>query len=237
MDQTTQPTAPGSNAQSDASVSDRTQEKAETAKEQLHQSQQSANEAAEQVKRHGQQAAEELKAGAAELASEAKQASAEAAHEAKRRASQLADREKDRLAGGIESVHRSIADAADRLRQEDKPELAAYVEIAAEKTEKASSYLRQRDLSRITADVENLARRSPEIVMGGMVIAGLAVARFLKASGERRRRDSGGNNYQPNQDFAQSAGPRYGADLNRSNLAGRTAYNRNQTMEMGNDYE
>lgn len=237
MDQTTHQTTPGSNVQPDPSVADRTQEKTDTAQEQLRQSQQAASEAAEQVKRHGQQAAEELKAGAAELASEAKQASAEAAEQAKRRASQMADREKERLAGGIESVHRSIADAADRLRQEDKPELAAYVEMAAEKTERASSYLRERDLSRITSDVENLARRSPEIVLGGMVVAGLAVARFLKASGQRRRNDQASDNYQPNGELAQAGGRRYGADLSRTNLAGRTAYNRNQNMEMGNDYE
>src|SRR5690606_3987489 len=46
----------------------------------------------------------------------------------------------------------------------------------------------RQDLGQLLDDVEATARRRPELVFGGLLIAGLATARFLKASSRSRSR-------------------------------------------------
>jgi hypothetical protein len=71
----------------------------------------------------------------------------------------------------VKQGNRSAADAANR---------------AAAQAERLGSYLRDADASRILADVEDVARRNPWAVALGGAVAGVAAARFLKASSSRR---------------------------------------------------
>jgi hypothetical protein len=57
-----------------------------------------------------------------------------------------------------------------------------YIEQAADQVERLSSYLQGNDLGRLVGDVERFARRQPAVFLGGMFLAGLIGARFLKSS-------------------------------------------------------
>src|SRR5690606_28949234 len=74
----------------------------------------------------------------------------------------------------------------DSLREEDDQNLADYADRAAEKLSRVENYLKRQDLGQLLDDVEATARRRPELVFGGLLIAGLATARFLKASSRSR---------------------------------------------------
>src|SRR6266850_4166916 len=54
-------------------------------------------------------------------------------------------------------------------------------------TGKDASYLRGKEPGDFLYDLESYARRSPEVVFGGLFVVGLAAARFLKASRKRPR--------------------------------------------------
>lgn len=57
------------------------------------------------------------------------------------------------------------------------------IRMSAEKIEKFGGYLGARDVNELVDDVRGYARARPWTVMGGAFIAGLAAARFIKASG------------------------------------------------------
>lgn len=79
--------------------------------------------------------------------------------------------------------------AADRLREGEKTGetnlLAGPAEAAAGQLSRLSRYLRDSDPAEIMRGINDLARRKPELFFGGLFLAGLIGARFLKASGKR----------------------------------------------------
>lgn len=64
--------------------------------------------------------------------------------------------------------------------------LARFGRRAAEKIEGVCSGLGNRDLGEIVESLESYARREPALFFSGAFAAGIAAARFLKASGARR---------------------------------------------------
>ena len=69
----------------------------------------------------------------------------------------------------------------------------------ADHVERVSGYLEERDVNQLLEDAENFARRQPELFIGGALIAGLLVGRFIKSSSERRglaKREQTGGSYQ-----------------------------------------
>ena len=91
--------------------------------------------------------------------------------------------------------------ASERLQGDEGNRLAKPAERAAEGLERLSSYLRDKEPADLMDDLERFARRRPEVVFGGLFIAGLAAARFLKAS----RRGLGGS--QRSEAIIPSTGP------------------------------
>jgi len=66
------------------------------------------------------------------------------------------------------------------------PQMAGLIEAAAERVEQLGGYLEHTDGDRLLRDAEDFARRRPWMVAGIGLLAGIAAARFLKASSERR---------------------------------------------------
>lgn len=135
-----------------------------------------AQKSAEEAKRAGAQAAETV----ADQASQAAQATAEKAEE-------LADRGKNAGADRIEGFAHAARKAADDLDR-DSPYAASYVREAADRIESMSSSVRGSSMGDILDTVENFARTQPMAFFGGSVLAGFALARFVKSSSERARR-------------------------------------------------
>jgi hypothetical protein len=132
------------------------------------------------------ESASSLKESVRDASSRARDMSREAAQRAQDKGRHFADERKahlaSRLTGGGEAVRR----AADKLRDENDPNIARYADMIADNLNRVGQYVRERDLASMYHDVERAARRRPEIFFGGLFVAGLAVARFLKASSQNR---------------------------------------------------
>ena len=69
----------------------------------------------------------------------------------------------------------------DSLRERGDDGVAAYAATVADGLEGARDYLRDADVGELLSEGRRFTKRHPEWVLGGMFVAGLAVARFLKA--------------------------------------------------------
>ncbi|HEV7279796.1 MAG TPA: hypothetical protein VGN57_06235 [Pirellulaceae bacterium] len=144
-----------------------------------------ASDAGREVKDAAQQMAGEASRQASHLASDARDAVASQAAQLQQKGARYVERQKDFLAEEVSHVSAAVRQAAQKLHEEGDDRVASYVDQAASGIEGVGSYLRDRDAGALCDDFESLARRRPEIVYGGLFLAGLGIARFLKAS--RRR--------------------------------------------------
>jgi hypothetical protein len=149
----------------------------------------SASKAGREVKDAATQAADEAKRQASHLASDARHAVASQAAQLQQKGAAYVARQKDCLAEEVSHVGAAVREAGRKLHDEGDDRVASYVDQAAAGIEGVGSYLRDRDAGALCDDFETLARRRPEIVYGGLFLAGLGLARFLKASRRRPQTD------------------------------------------------
>lgn len=109
----------------------------------------------------------------------------DALHQARERTRTYADERKNQLGERIHGYGSAFRRAADKLRDEQDPNIAHYTQMFADRIDQAADYVQSRDAGMLLRDVENAVRRRPEIFFGGMFLAGLVIARFLKASNQR----------------------------------------------------
>ena len=106
----------------------------------------------------------------------------QAMQSAKTASSEFVRDQKEKLASTIEGYSSAVEAACERLEGGPGNRLAAPAHRATEQMNRAVSYLRSHEVSDFINDTQDLARRRPELVFGTMFVAGLASARFLKAS-------------------------------------------------------
>jgi hypothetical protein len=75
--------------------------------------------------------------------------------------------------------------------------MARYIHGAAARLEGAANTLQNRSIDDLIEEMRNFARARPAVFFGGAIIAGLALTRFLKSSGQgaddvRRQADGRG---------------------------------------------
>lgn len=109
----------------------------------------------------------------------------DALNKAKEKTRSLAEDRKNQLGERIHGYSSAFRRAADNLREEKDPNIAHYAESIADRIDQAADYVQSKEPGMILHDIENAARRRPEIFFGGMFLAGLVLARFLKASNQR----------------------------------------------------
>ena len=80
----------------------------------------------------------------------------------------------------------SFRSLATSLREQGQDPQARVADQLAERAEGLGGYLRDADADRILHDLEDFGRRQPWVVLAGAVVAGVAAARFLKASSQSR---------------------------------------------------
>ncbi|GEP08800.1 hypothetical protein [Methylobacterium gnaphalii] len=85
---------------------------------------------------------------------------------------------------------RSVSDIANTLRDssktfDDRPNVKAFFDSAAEGLDDLAGSIESRSIKELYEDAEAFARRSPVTVAVATFAAGLLLARFVKASGER----------------------------------------------------
>jgi hypothetical protein len=144
----------------------------------------------------GGSATEQISDKAVDLARQAEERAADLAGKAQQASGQAQDRVKgelDRRSTSAGEQMRSVADVmrhtSQELRSRGNEPHAKLADTAADRMDRVGGYLANADADQILADVEDLARRQPLVAAAGGLILGLAAARFLKASGDRRYDD------------------------------------------------
>lgn len=136
----------------------------------------------DELKRKAGRSAGQAKQALQEIGSLAAEKSALAGQKLREYGGRAFNEQKERAAEEIGVVSSAIRRTADNLYAERDENLAEYVEAAAEQIDRIERYLRSRSPGAMYSDLQGIARRRPEMVAGGMFIAGVALARFLKAS-------------------------------------------------------
>jgi hypothetical protein len=131
------------------------------------------------------------------LASQASAKVEDAASLAQDKASELREQGSARLQDQFDkrsskagSQARALATAlrrtANDLSNEDNGNASQLTTQAADRIERVGSYLEQKSGDELMRDIETFARRRPWMLAGLGMMAGVAAARFMKASSERR---------------------------------------------------
>lgn len=126
-----------------------------------------------QVKDASQQAGEQLKDSA--------QTAADALRE---RGEGFFAEQKTKAASELSNLSSAIREAADKLRGDSGSQTARYAQMAADQLDGAARFIGDQNVGSLLSEVERVARRRPELFLGGMFLVGLGVSRFLKASSQ-----------------------------------------------------
>ncbi|MCC6493387.1 MAG: hypothetical protein IT424_10230 [Pirellulales bacterium] len=90
--------------------------------------------------------------------------------------------QKTKAAEHLSSLGDAIHSAAQQLRQDGNASTAQYADMAARQLDGWARRLGDQDFGSLAGEIERMARRRPEVFLGGMFLIGLGVSRFLKAS-------------------------------------------------------
>ena len=97
----------------------------------------------------------------------------------------LVEQQKAAAAEQVEGVARAIEEVAGEVER-GIPVVAPYLREAASQIHRVSSTLRARSTDDLLQDFGEFARRRPAALLGASLLAGFALARFLKSSADRR---------------------------------------------------
>jgi hypothetical protein len=90
-------------------------------------------------------------------------------------------------ADNVERLGKAVHEAAEHIGRE-LPQAAGFIHSAADTLQSASSSLRERSVEDMAAAFGDFARRQPAVAFAGSVLAGFALARFLKSSSPSEQR-------------------------------------------------
>jgi hypothetical protein len=94
-------------------------------------------------------------------------------------------------------VTRQVAHALKAVRLDA---VAEQVEAGARRANEASEYIKERNLTELLQDAEEIVQRNRGLAVGGLFVAGFALARFLKASEAGEDEDGGDAEEQRDED-------------------------------------
>lgn len=94
------------------------------------------------------------------------------------------DAQKNRAADGLGNIADVFHQAGDQLRAQNES-LASLVDGASDQLRRFAVHLRDRGAGDLMSEVTEFGRRRPALFIGGALLIGLGVARFLKSSAER----------------------------------------------------
>ena len=118
-------------------------------------------------------------------AGSAREKAAEAAQNVQQRGKARIEEAKDKAARQVGDLAGAVDEAASRLAERNSS-LADQAGDLAVRLERLADRLRSRSLDELAADAQAFARQNPALFLLGSAALGLALSRFLKASGERR---------------------------------------------------
>lgn len=134
------------------------------------------------VKKKTDEAVDSAKKKSEELTKSVKATVDEKVGEAKNSVLKAAEKRREQAAGKIHDYQRAAAAAASKLKGDDDETLGDHLQDLSGKLADVSEYLEKTDVKQLVRDAGKFTRKHPEIVLGGTVLLGFAVARFLKTS-------------------------------------------------------
>ena len=146
---------------------------------------------AEATQEEGEHLTERARRKAGELAGDLKRQAGESAEDMRQRARSAVDQQKETAIGGIEGVAHALRSASDDLRERGQPLAAEYSRQVADGLESLTNWVSRRNIDDVTGGLEDFARQRPVAFIGGAMVAGFALARFMKSSSARRYRRTG----------------------------------------------
>ena len=90
--------------------------------------------------------------------------------------------QKDRAAGGADSLALVLQQVAQQFRQQDQGTVAQYVDSAAGQVEQLADTLREQDIDQLVTTVGRYARRQPASFLAATFALGFLGTRFFKSS-------------------------------------------------------
>jgi hypothetical protein len=124
---------------------------------------------------------ERARRAAEDIKSAAKEAAASTAGAVKNRLAGELDYRKYKSRQRIHRVAQALRDAGTSANGDDEL-VGRAMETAASRVERFGDYLDSRDVNQILSDARAMARRRPEIFVGALFLAGVALGRFLRSS-------------------------------------------------------
>ena len=134
---------------------------------------------------------EQLTERARRKARELKRQAEDSAEDMRQRARSAVDEQKEAAVGGIEGVAHALRSASDDLRDRGQPVAAEYSLQVADGLESIANWVSRRNVDDVIGGLEDFARQRPVTFLGGAMVAGFALARFMKSSSARRSRTTG----------------------------------------------
>lgn len=99
--------------------------------------------------------------------------------------------EKSRLSGRLGEFSEAVRETGRRFTGGDDNAISRLTGQAADSIDQACNYLGGAEPRQLVRDVTDLARRRPEIFIGGALLAGLVLGRFLRSTPEEGSAGSG----------------------------------------------
>lgn len=144
-----------------------------------------ASEVTGQLRQKTRQAAQESYEQARQFTNEALEKARHQLRESRgeitQRAREMLDQQKQQLCQGLDHVVQAAHAAARSLEERQSEGVARYAHMAGDGLGRVHEYLCAAEVDDVAQDVGQFVRRHPEWVMGGLFIAGLAMARMIKA--------------------------------------------------------
>jgi hypothetical protein len=185
------------------------------------------------------QVKEQVKGEAKNLANQAKEQTKQVASQARDQVQQIVAQQKDQMAERLGGLAGVLHDTANRMREDERSgPFGGYADQVANQVDKLSTYLRNNDLSGFVRDTEGFARRRPDLFLGGTFLAGLMLARFLKASSPDEEDFGYGGSayqgYQGSQRYPETTGAStYGTGTSAYGTTGTSTYGTTGTSTYG----
>jgi ElaB/YqjD/DUF883 family membrane-anchored ribosome-binding protein len=196
-------------------------------KEQARQATGQAKQAATQAATH---AYGQATATAQQVKEQVGQQAAQAAQQLRERGTSFLSDQKTRASTTLDDLGNAISAAACRLEKDNDDAIAGYVHGAADQVRVLSTYLKDKPVESLFSDFCDMARRKPEYFVGGMFVAGLALARFAKSGSVQAQRGSYGREQYSGAGYgAGYGGPGYASQ----NYGGVPSYTRQDSGASG----
>jgi hypothetical protein len=122
-------------------------------------------------------------------------------------AEDVAEERKNQTADYIHSLSVAILSGGQSLENEGYGTSANFVEQVAEQIGGLADQLADREPRELLREVERFARDRPALFLGGALLAGLGISRFLKSTSPASRSANTGDYRDPGADPAQRSHP------------------------------